>query len=73
MLQIAQQVFGKANASIDLLFRKPGDTVKSWMTELEKVMKYEPYHISLYELTVEKGTKLSRDVLIKVSGKFVTW
>ena len=67
LLQVAQQTFGSANVSIDLLFRKPGDTVSSWMEELERIMCYEPYHISLYELTPEKGTKLSRDVHTKVS------
>lgn len=63
LLNEAQHIFGKTNVSVDLLFRKPGDTVKSWLAELEKVMEWEPHHLSLYELTPEKGTKLFRDVI----------
>ena len=48
--------------TVDLLFGKPSDTTESWKEELLGVLKEKPAHISLYELTPERGTPLFKQV-----------
>ncbi len=47
-----------ASISLDLIFGERVDTVASWTSELEAAGKLEIDHISTYELTIEKGTRL---------------
>ena len=63
MLIQAQEVFGRDSVSVDLLFGKPGDDLESWKEELDKILSYCLSHVSLYELTPEKGTPLFNQVL----------
>lgn len=42
--------------SFDLIYCRPGQDVKSWEEELTKALGYARDHISLYQLTIEKGT-----------------
>ncbi|MEJ2054107.1 MAG: radical SAM family heme chaperone HemW [Calditrichaceae bacterium] len=42
--------------SIDLIFALPGQTLKDWLYSLEETIKMSPEHISVYNLTYEKGT-----------------
>lgn len=42
--------------SFDLIYSRPGQTLKSWQKELEKALQFAKGHISLYQLTIEKGT-----------------
>lgn len=58
LLVQAQEVFGKDSVTVDMLYGKPGDTLESWREELEQILSYQPSHVSLYELTPEKGTHL---------------
>lgn len=51
---------GIANLSIDLIFALPENLNRSWTDDLEKAIAVEPDHISLYGLTVERGTPLGR-------------
>jgi oxygen-independent coproporphyrinogen-3 oxidase len=51
---------GISNLSIDLIFALPESLNRSWSDDLEKALAVEPDHISLYGLTVEKGTPLGR-------------
>lgn len=51
---------GISNLSIDLIFALPENLNRSWNDDLEKALAVEPDHISLYGLTVEKGTPLGR-------------
>ncbi|XP_071952900.1 radical S-adenosyl methionine domain-containing protein 1, mitochondrial-like [Antedon mediterranea] len=44
--------------SIDLMFARPGQTTSSWVKELEEILKHADDHISLYQLTLERGTEL---------------
>lgn len=51
---------GFTNISIDLIFALPGQTIEQWSNTLDKALELEPEHISLYELTIEEGTKFSQ-------------
>jgi len=51
---------GIANLSVDLIFALPDSLNRSWADDLEKAIDLAPDHISLYGLTVEKGTPLGR-------------
>jgi len=48
---------GFANRSIDLMFGLPGQTLEEWKTDLRRAVDLGPEHLSLYSLTVEKGTE----------------
>ncbi len=49
-----------SNVSIDLIFSVPDKLNRSWRLDLERALELEPEHLSLYGLTVEKGTPLGR-------------
>lgn len=52
--------------SIDLIWGLPGQTPESWRRELATVIKtFKPVHMSLYQLTVKRGTELFRQVQTK--------
>jgi oxygen-independent coproporphyrinogen-3 oxidase len=42
--------------SFDLIYARPEQTVQDWQTELEAALKLSGGHLSLYQLTIEKGT-----------------
>jgi oxygen-independent coproporphyrinogen-3 oxidase len=46
--------------SVDLIFGRPGQTLAAWLTELDRLVALGTQHVSLYQLTVEKGTQLHR-------------
>ena len=52
---------GLTNISIDLIYGLPGQTLQSWQRSLEKVVAFQPTHVSCYALTMEEGTKFYRD------------
>ena len=60
----ASIIFGPRAVSVDVLFRKPGDTIITWNDELSEILSLKPTHISMYELTPEKGTRLYKQVSI---------
>ncbi|WJW80481.1 radical SAM family heme chaperone HemW [Bartonella sp. TP] len=47
------------NISIDLIYARAGQTIESWQKELETALAYDLPHMSLYELTIEQGTKFA--------------
>ncbi|HUQ48616.1 MAG TPA: radical SAM family heme chaperone HemW [Gemmatimonadaceae bacterium] len=51
---------GIENLSIDLIFALPESLNRSWNDDLEKAISVGPDHISLYGLTVERGTPLGK-------------
>jgi oxygen-independent coproporphyrinogen III oxidase len=59
---------GISNLSVDLIFALPENLNRSWRSDLERALDLEPDHISLYGLTVEKGTPLGR---WQASGKVI--
>ena len=42
--------------SFDLIYARPGQTVPAWQAELERALAFAPEHLSVYQLTIEKGT-----------------
>ena len=53
---------GVANLSLDLIFGLPEGVVRDWRDDLDRALNLDVPHISLYGLTVEKGTTLARRV-----------
>lgn len=53
---------GVANLSVDLIFGLPDGVRRSWKDDVARALELEVPHISLYGLTVEKGTPLHRAV-----------
>lgn len=58
---------GISNFSADLIYGIPGQTVQEILQDIQKVLSAGGKHISLYALTVEKGTEYSRKVIDKIS------
>ena len=54
-IEAAKEIFG--NFTFDLIYATKGQTEKSWSDELDFALKFDPPHISLYQLTIEKGTE----------------
>jgi len=55
-------VLGFKNFGVDLIFGLPGQMERMLATDLDEIISIGPPHISLYQLTVEPGTKLAADV-----------
>ena len=59
---LAQSIMPRS--SFDLIYARPGQTVDAWRAELAEALAFADDHLSLYQLTVEKGTpfwRLERD------------
>ncbi|KAL2101630.1 hypothetical protein ACEWY4_003391 [Coilia grayii] len=48
--------------SVDVMFGRPGQSVASWEKELEELLCVCDDHVSLYQLTLERGTQLFKQV-----------
>ncbi len=53
---------GFENASLDLMYGLPGQSIGSWRTNLEMALSLEPEHLSLYALTIEEETPLAKAI-----------
>lgn len=51
---------GFRSVNLDLIFGSPRESLTSWKRTLDAALALEPDHLSLYSLTVERGTALSR-------------
>lgn len=47
--------------SFDLIYARPGQTVADWRRELGRALDFAPGHLSVYQLTVEPGTRFAAD------------
>lgn len=56
-LDTAQKVF--ARVSFDLIYARPGQTMAAWAAELERALAFGTEHLSLYQLTIEPGTRFA--------------
>ena len=59
---LAQRIMPRS--SFDLIYARPGQTVDAWRAELADALAFADDHLSLYQLTIEKGTpfwRLERD------------
>jgi oxygen-independent coproporphyrinogen-3 oxidase len=52
---------GFKNIGADLIYGLPEQSVKDWQEDLERIMKMHPQHLSLYSLSVEKGTPFASE------------
>ncbi|XP_077184052.1 radical S-adenosyl methionine domain-containing protein 1, mitochondrial isoform X2 [Paroedura picta] len=60
-LEEAKRLF-PGHTSVDLIFGLPGQTVTSWVQSLQKLLPMCDDHVSLYQLTLERGTSLFKQV-----------
>ena len=51
----AREVF--ARFSFDLIYARPGQTLAAWRAELARALDLAGEHLSLYQLTLERGTR----------------
>lgn len=49
------------NFSFDLIYARPKQTLANWSQELKQALEFNTKHLSLYQLTIEKGTKFFRE------------
>ena len=56
-LDTAQRSF--ARVSFDLIYALPGDTEESWSAALDRALSLGTGHLSLYQLTIEPGTRFA--------------
>jgi oxygen-independent coproporphyrinogen-3 oxidase len=54
-LETARAVFPRI--SFDLIYARPGQTLDAWRAELRAALALAADHLSLYQLTIEPGTK----------------
>jgi putative oxygen-independent coproporphyrinogen III oxidase len=56
-LGTAQSVFRRV--SFDLIYALPGQSSAQWQAELEEALSFDTGHLSLYQLTIEPGTRFA--------------
>lgn len=59
-LDTAQRHFGRV--SIDLIYALPGQSAEVWAAALARALGFGTGHLSLYQLTIEPGTRFATDV-----------
>jgi oxygen-independent coproporphyrinogen-3 oxidase len=59
-LDAAQRVFTRVNA--DFIYARPGQSEEDWDRELQAALALGTDHLSLYQLTIEPGTRFATDV-----------
>jgi putative oxygen-independent coproporphyrinogen III oxidase len=59
-LETAQAHFNRV--SIDLIYARPDQTPDDWEAELARAIGFGTTHMSLYQLTIEPGTRFATDV-----------
>ena len=64
-LDVAQSHF--ARVTFDLIYARPGQTEAAWQAELTRALGFGTGHLSLYQLTIEPGTRFA--TLVR-EGKF---
>jgi oxygen-independent coproporphyrinogen-3 oxidase len=53
-LELARETYARCN--FDLIYARPGQDVGQWRAELARALALGPSHLSLYQLSIEKGT-----------------
>ncbi|TFI59717.1 coproporphyrinogen III oxidase [Sphingomonas parva] len=56
-LDTAQRAF--ARVSFDLIYARPGQSADAWGAELARALAFGTGHLSLYQLTIEPGTRFA--------------
>jgi len=58
-LDTAQRVFQRV--SFDLIYARPGQSLHAWESELRRALAFGTEHLSLYQLTIEPGTRFATE------------
>lgn len=53
-LNLSRSVFERV--SFDLIYTRPGQSLEDWEAELSEALSYDPDHLSMYQLTIERQT-----------------
>jgi oxygen-independent coproporphyrinogen-3 oxidase len=56
-IELAKKTFPRL--SFDLIYARPGQTLEAWRAELDTALSLAADHLSLYQLTIEQGTKFA--------------
>lgn len=56
-LETAQKAFRRV--SFDLIYARPGQSLDDWEAELARALSFGTSHLSLYQLTIEPGTRFA--------------
>ncbi|WP_353229314.1 radical SAM family heme chaperone HemW [Novosphingobium sp.] len=56
-LDVAQRHFNRV--TFDLIYARPGQTPDQWAAELARALAFGTGHLSLYQLTIEPGTRFA--------------
>jgi putative oxygen-independent coproporphyrinogen III oxidase len=56
-LDVAQRHF--ARTSFDLIYARPDQSLTDWEAELDRALAFGTTHVSLYQLTIEPGTRFA--------------
>lgn len=64
-LDTAQRHF--ARVSFDLIYALPGQSLADWQVMLDRALGFDTGHLSLYQLTIEPGTRFAA---LHAAGKF---
>jgi oxygen-independent coproporphyrinogen-3 oxidase len=59
---VANAVEAGLSVNVDLIFGTPGETLEEWVTNVRSAISLGLDHLSVYALTVERGTALSRAI-----------
>ncbi len=65
-IRLARETFPRL--SFDLIYARPRQTVEAWTAELERAIALAADHLSLYQLTIEEGTRFHA---LHAAGKIV--
>ena len=58
-LETAQKAFGRV--SFDLIYARPEQSLDAWDAELARAISFGTEHLSLYQLTIEPGTRFATE------------
>ncbi|ATI78816.1 radical SAM family heme chaperone HemW [Sphingobium yanoikuyae] len=56
-LDTARRIFDRV--SFDLIYARPGQSESDWEAELARALSFDTGHLSLYQLTIEPGTRFA--------------
>jgi putative oxygen-independent coproporphyrinogen III oxidase len=59
---VTAKASGFVNVGIDLMYGLPGQKESDWIRNMEQALRFEPSHLSCYQLTIEEATPFGRSV-----------
>ena len=65
-LEIAKKTF--ENVSFDMIYATPEQTVQDWASEIRQAIEFSSNHISVYQLTIERGTAFFKNIVRGISN-----